>query len=91
MHDIPGIDYNKLYFVEDCVHHTFGEGIHLNRTLGGSMEDVFQPIDHVTRSEEWNWAFFKPNFKTVQPVMQVNEVNYSKATRHNMVDQSNNG
>ena len=56
-----------------------------------SMEDVFQTIDHVARSEEWNRAFFKPNFETSQPVIQVNEVNYGKATRHNMFDWSNNG
>ena len=43
-------------------------------------------IDHVTRSEEWNRALFKPNLETAQPVIQVNEVNYSKATRHNMID-----
>ena len=47
------------------------------------MEDVFQTVNHVTRSEEQNRVFFKPNFETMQPVIQVNEVNYGKATRHN--------
>ena len=39
------------------------------------MEDVFQMINHVTRSEEWNREFFIPNFETAQPVIQVSEVN----------------
>ena len=55
------------------------------------MKDVSQMINHVTRSKEWNRAIFKPNFESVQPVKQVNEVNYGKATRHNMLNQSYNG
>ena len=55
------------------------------------MEDVFQMIDCVTRSKEQKRAFFKPNFETAQPVMQVNKVNYSKATKCNMLDWSYNG
>ena len=54
------------------------------------MEDVFQTINQVTRSEEQNRAFLKPNFETVQPVIQVNKVNYGKATRYSMFNQSNN-
>ena len=55
------------------------------------MEDVFQTMDHVTRFQQQNKAFFKPDFETVQLVIQVNEVNYSKATRNNMYQWSNNG
>ena len=45
-------------------------------------------IDQGTRSKEWNRVFFKPNFKTMQPFIQVN---YGKATQHNMLDWSYNG
>ena len=56
------------------------------------MEVVFQMIDHVTRSKEQNRAFFKCNFKPVQPGLQVNEVNLGKTTRYNQTsDQSYNG
>ena len=50
------------------------------------MEDVFQTIDHVTGSKEWNRAFFEPNLETVQPVIQINKVHFGKATRHNTSD-----
>ena len=46
------------------------------------MKDDFQMIDHVNRIKEQNGAFFKPNFKTVQPSLQINEVNLGKATRY---------
>ena len=46
------------------------------------MEDIFQIIDHVIRTEEWNREFFKPNFKPAQPGLQVNEVNLGKTTRY---------
>ena len=52
------------------------------------MDDVFQMIDYVTRSKEQHRVFFKPNFETAQAVLQVNEVNYGKATGHNMLDSS---
>ena len=52
------------------------------------MEDVFQVIDCVTRSKEQNRVFFKPNFETAQPVLQVNEVNCGKATGHSTLDWS---
>ena len=48
-------------------------------------------INHFTRSKKWNMAFFKTNFETVQLVIQVNTVNYGKAARHNMFDQSHYG
>ena len=69
----------------DCIHHMFEEGLCLSRTPGGQWK--MSSINHVTRSEEQNRAFFKTNFKTVQPVTQVNKVNYGKSTRHNMLDQ----
>ena len=56
------------------------------------MEDVYQMIDHVTRIEEQNRAFFRPNFEPVQPSLQVNGVNLGKATwYHQAHDQSHNG
>ena len=77
---------------EDCDHHIFEDGLHLSRTPGGQWEDVFQTIDCVTRSEEQSRAFFKPNFEPVQPVLQVNEVNYGRTTSHyHTLDQSYNG
>ena len=51
-----------------------------------SMEDVFKMIDQVTLIEEQNRAFFRPNFKPVQPRLQVNEVNLGKATWYNQVN-----
>ena len=56
------------------------------------MEDAYQMINNVMGSKEWNRSFFKPNFEPAQPVLQVNEVNYGKATRHHhMLDWSQNG
>ena len=55
------------------------------------MEDVFQMINHVTRSKEQNRAFFKPNLETTEPVIQANEVGYGKATSDNTLDWSFNG
>ena len=56
------------------------------------MEDIFQTIDHVTRSKEWNRAFFKPDFEPVQPGLQANEVNLGKTSRYNQThDGSYNG
>ena len=43
------------------------------------MEDVIQTIRYVIRSEEWNRAFFNPHLEASRPVIQVNEVSYSKA------------
>ena len=89
--DIPGSGYDNLYFIQGL------HSPHVQRWVASkqdplwSMEDVFQRINHVTRSKEQNRAFFKPNFETVLPVLQVNKVSYGKATRHNMLDQSYNG
>ena len=55
------------------------------------MEDVFQIIEHVTRSEEQNRAFFNPNLKASKPVIQVNEVSYGKAMQQYKPDFSGNG
>ena len=54
------------------------------------MEDVIQTIDHVTRSEEWNRAFFNTNLEASRPVIQLNEVSYSKATWQYRSDHPNN-
>ena len=56
-----------------------------------SMEDVFQTIEHITRSKEHYRAFFNPTLETMQPVIQVNEVSYSKASWHSKYDGSNSG
>ena len=42
------------------------------------MEDVFQRIECVTRSEQQNRTFFNPNLETSKSVIQVNEVRYGK-------------
>ena len=56
-----------------------------------SMEDVFQTIDCVTRSEEQYRAFFNHNLETLMPVIQVNEVSIGKATWQYKSDHPNNG
>ena len=56
-----------------------------------SMEDVFQTTGHVMRSEEQYRVFFNPNLETLKPVIQVNEVNYTKATQQYKPDHLNNG
>ena len=43
------------------------------------MEDIIWTIEHSTRSEKWNRAFFNPNLEASRPVIQVNEVSYGKA------------
>ena len=55
------------------------------------MEDIFQTIEHITRSKEWYRAFFNPNLETSKPVIQVNEVSYSKAMWQYKSDHPNNG
>ena len=92
MCDIAGSGYDNLYLVQ---------GLHLShiwwwvasdQDTWWSMEDVFQMIDHVTRIMEQNRVFFKPNFKQMQPSLQVNEVNLGKATWYQQVyDHSHNG
>ena len=55
------------------------------------MEDVFQTIEHITRSEEQNMVFFNPNLETLKPVMQINEVSYGKAIQQYKSDHPNKG
>ena len=55
------------------------------------MEDVFQTIEHVTRSEEQNRAFFNSNLEPSKPPMQVNEMSYGKAMWQYKSDCTNNG
>ena len=56
------------------------------------MVDIFQIIDHITRIEELNRVFIKPNFKPAQPSLQLNEVNLGETNRYNQTyDQSYNG
>ena len=44
------------------------------------MEDVLKTINQVIRSEEQNRTFFNPMLEASRPVIQVNEVSYSKTT-----------
>ena len=55
------------------------------------MEDVFQTINHVTRSEEQYKVFFNPNLETSKPVIKVNEVSYSKGMLQYKSDHPYNG
>ena len=89
--DIPGSSYDNLYLIWGMHLPHVQRRVASKQDTWRSMEDVFKIINWVTRSEKQNRAFFKPNFKTVQPVTQVNEVNYGKTNRHNMLDQSYNG
>ena len=78
-------------FFEDCIHHIFEDGLHMNRTPG------------VQWKMSSKWSVVLPGLKsgigyssnliwTSKPVIQVNEVNYSKATRHHhTLDWSYNG
>ena len=91
MCNIPGIGYDKLHLVRGLYSPHVWRRVASEQDTWSLMEDVFQTIDHVTRSKERNRAFFKPNFEIVQPVIQVNKVNYGKATRHNTFNWSNNG
>ena len=86
MCDIPGIGCDRLV-----------QGLHLphvwwrvatKQDTWNLKEDVFQTIEHITQSEEWNGAFFNPNLETLKPVMQVNKVNYSKAMWQYKLDHS---
>ena len=86
---IPGRAITNFTLSKNCSPHVQG-WVASKQDTWKSMKDVFQMINHVTRSKEWTRAFFKPNFKTAQPVIQVNEVSYGKATRHNMLDWSYN-
>ena len=91
MCDIPGISYGKLCLVRGLHSPHVWRRVVSEQDTWRSMEDVFQTRNHVTRSKEQNRELFKPNFETVHPVIQVNKVNYGKATRHNMFEWLNNG
>ena len=90
MCDIPGIGFDKLYLVRGLHSPNVQRRVVSKHDTWRSMEDVFQTINYVTRSKEWNRAFFKPNFEKAQPVIQVNKVIYGKAIRHNTFAWSNN-
>ena len=91
MCNIPGIGYNKLYLIWGlCSPHARRRAASEQDTWH-SMKDVFQTIEHITRSKVWHRAFFNPNLETVKPIIQVNEVSYGKTTWHNKFDWSNSG
>ena len=55
------------------------------------MADVFQTIELITKLEKQNRVFFNPNLETLRQTMQVNEVNYGKATWQYKSDHPHNG
>ena len=61
------------------------------QNTGHSMEDIFQTIEPINKSEEWYRAFFNPNLERMQPIVQVNGVSYGKANWHRKYDWSNSG
>ena len=85
--NIPGSGYDNLYLVQGLHSPHVLRRVACEQDTWRSMEDAFQMIYHVTRSKEQNKVFFKPNFETTQLLIQVNEVNYGKATRHSTLDQ----
>ena len=66
--------------LEDCTPHIPRWRLASKQETWLSIEDVIQTIEQVTTSEEWKRAFFNPNLEAVRPVIQVNDVNYSKTT-----------
>ena len=86
--NIPGHSYDNLYLVGGLCSPHVPRWFASEQDTWWSMEDVFKMTDHVTSFKEQNRAFFTPNFETVQPVIQVTELNYSKATMHITLDQS---
>ena len=91
MCDIPGIGYDKLYLVRGLCSPHGQWRVASEQDTQQSIEDVFQTIEHVTRCQEWNRAFFNPNLEASKPVIQVNEVSYGKATWQYKSDHPNNG
>ena len=69
--DIQGSGYDSFYLVWALCSPHIQRWVASKQDTWQSMEDVFEMIDHVTRSKEWNRTFFKP----AQSVLQVNEVN----------------
>ena len=80
--DISGSSWDNLYLVWGLCSLHIQWQVASGQDTWWSVEDVFQMIDHVTRSEEQNRAFFKPNFEPAQSVLQVNEMSFGKATRY---------
>ena len=81
MCDIPGIGYDKFYLARGLHSPHAQQRVASEQDTWHSMENVFQTIEHVTRSEEQNRAFFNPNLEVLKPAIQVKEVSHSKATQ----------
>ena len=62
--NIPGISYDKLYLVWGLHSPHIWQRVASEQDIWYSMEDIFQTIEHVTRSVEWNRAFLNPNLET---------------------------
>ena len=89
MCDILGFGHDKLYLVKGLYPpHAWGRIVSKQDTWH-LIEDVFQTTEHITMSKEWNRAFF--NLEALKPVIQVNEVIYSKAMQQYKSDPTNNG
>ena len=90
MCEILGVGYDKLYLVGGLHSPHAQQRVASKQDTWHSMEDVIQTIECVTRSKEWNRAFFNPNLEASRPVRQVNEVSYGKATRKHRSNHPNN-
>ena len=75
MCDIPGIGHDKLYLVRCLCSPHARQRVPSEQDTWCSMEDDFQTVEYITRSEERYSVFFNPNLETMKPVIQVNEVN----------------
>ena len=87
---IPGVGYDKLYLVRTLHSPHARWRVVSKQDTWLSMEDVIQTIEHITRSEEWNRAFFNPSLEASRPVIQVNGVSYGEATWQYGSDHPNN-
>ena len=75
-----GVGYDKLYLVRGLHSLHAWWRVASKQDTWLSMDNVIQTIEWVTRSEEWNRPFFKPNLEALRPDIQVNEVSYDKIT-----------
>ena len=57
--------------LEDCTPHMPDGRVASEQDTWLSMENIIQTIQQVTRSQEWNRAFFNPNLEVSRPVIQV--------------------
>ena len=90
MCEIPGVGYDKPYLVRGLHSPHAQWRVASEQDTWFSMVDIIQTIEQVTRSEEWNRAFFNPNLEASRTVIQANEVCYGKTTQQYGSDCLNN-